>query len=67
MQALQRYNESNHVRGETLPLEHQAYHVKVVRTFLAAAVSWINFKVFWKKALSAYPTDAICLITFPLS
>ena len=38
VQALQRYNESNHVRGETLPLEHQAYRVKVVRTFLAAAV-----------------------------
>ena len=38
MQALQIYNESNHLRGETLPLEHQAYRVKVVRTFLGAAV-----------------------------
>ena len=38
VQALQRYKESNHIRGETLPLEHQAYCVKVVRTFLAAAV-----------------------------
>ena len=26
------------MRGETLPLEHQAYRVKVVRTFLCVAV-----------------------------
>ena len=38
VQALQRFNESNHPRGETLPIEHQAYRVKVVRTFLGAAV-----------------------------
>ena len=38
VQALQRYNESNHTRGETLPIEHQAYRVKVVRTFLGAVV-----------------------------
>ena len=38
VQALQKYNETHHLRGETLPLEHQAYRVKVVRTFLCAAV-----------------------------
>ena len=26
------------MQGETLPLEHQAYRVKIVRTFLCAAV-----------------------------
>jgi len=30
VQALQRYNESNHLWGETFLLEHQEYHVKVV-------------------------------------
>jgi len=38
VQALQKYNETHHTRGETLPLEHKAYRVKVVRTFLCAAV-----------------------------
>ena len=38
VQALQKYNETHHIRGETLSIEHQAYRVKVVRTFLCAAV-----------------------------
>ena len=37
VQALQKYNKTHHTRGETLPLEYQAYRVKVVRTFLCAA------------------------------
>ena len=39
VQSLQKYNEIHHMRGETLPREHQAYRVKVVRTFLCAPVS----------------------------
>ena len=38
VQALQKYNGTHHTRGEALSLEHQAYHIKVVRTFLCAAV-----------------------------
>ena len=38
VQALQKYDETHHVRGETLSIEHQTYCVKVVRTFLCAAV-----------------------------
>ena len=30
IQALQKYNEYNYTRGETLPLEHQAYRIRVL-------------------------------------
>ena len=60
IQALQKYNEHHHVRGETLPLEHQAYRVKVVRVFLCAAVPLNKLDKF-RSILGA-----ACLIKFHL-
>ena len=37
-QAFAKYNEEEHLRGETLPMEQQVYRVKVVTTFLRAGI-----------------------------
>lgn len=36
--SLKEYNESHHFVGETLPVDHQVYRVKVVETFIASGV-----------------------------
>ena len=45
-EALKRYNSECHLVGETLPLEQQTYCVKVVETFLRAAIPLRKLKHF---------------------
>ena len=59
VQALQKYNETHHAQGETIPLEHQAYCVKVVRTFLCAAVP-LNKLI--RQGLKAFRRECFLLI-----
>ena len=37
-EALQKYNEDVHLRGETLPQTQQVYRVKVLKSFLRAGI-----------------------------
>ena len=45
-QALVKYNEEVHMKGETLPAEMQVYRVKGLTAFLRAAVSLSNLEFF---------------------
>ena len=45
-EALKRTDECNHPRGETLPIDQRVYQVKVVRTFLHAAVPLQKLDIF---------------------
>ena len=45
-EALKRTDECNHPRGETLPIDQRVYRVKVVRTFLRAAVPLQKLEFF---------------------
>jgi len=45
-EALKRTDECNHPRGETLPIDQRVYRVKVVRTFLRAAVPLQKLDIF---------------------
>ena len=70
VQALQRYNETHHLQGETLPLEHQAYRIKVVRTFLCAPVplnKLDNFEIFRRECFSLIRQMFSWLIIYLLS
>ena len=68
IQALQKYNEHHHIR-EKLPLEYQAYRVKVVRAFLCAAVplnKLDKLRSILEENAFAYQIGAACLIKFHL-
>ena len=45
-QALQKHNAEVHQRGETLPLAQEVYCVKVIRSFLQAAVPLNKLECF---------------------
>ena len=45
-EAIQEHNSEVHPRGETLPMEHQVYRVKVVECFLRAAVPFSKLQHF---------------------
>ena len=48
--ALGTFNKKVHNKGETLPLDMQVYRLKVVSTFLCAAIllSKLDFVISWK-------------------
>ena len=45
-EALSKYNEVNHLRGENNPEEHNVYHVRVVEAFLKAGVCLSKLECF---------------------
>ena len=47
-EAIQEHNSEVHPRGETLPMEHQVYRVKMVECFLRAAVPFSKLQHFRK-------------------
>ena len=47
-EAIQHHNSEVHARGETLLMEHQVHHVKVIECFLRAAVSLSKIQHFRK-------------------
>ena len=55
--ALHKHNNEQHLRGETLPIDQQVYRVKVVSSFLRAAVP-LNKMQFFKNLLEE---NAYCL------
>ena len=47
-EAIQEHNSEVHPRGETLPMKHHVYHVRVVECFLKAAVPFSKLQHFRK-------------------
>ena len=47
-EAIQHHNGEVHARGETLLMEHQVHHIKVIECFLRAAVPLSKIQHFRK-------------------
>ena len=65
--ALMKYNEKEHLSGETLPEEQQVYRIKVVMAFLRAGIPLSkldSFRVFSRKMHIASLINDTCLILF---